>query len=336
MVLVGDSVLRYIDPKKIQPEGERLQKLFVPGLCIEDLQHWLSTTNPCPDVKQATIHVGINNCPAGAVTTEEWLDLVAGCRKTFPRASLRLSSIIPARGRHNLNNAITPSNNNLHTACRRVGVMVIDNKSSFTAKTGAPRLAMYSETDPRHPSRQGAIKLALNFKYAGSDRANNDNNNNENRPVNDRQHRRQQSSQSSPNLANSGSANGPSNDGSQQSSQPPFSSHLHYPPLFVPSHAVPPLGSAPPPPPPLQHSTAQQGTPFSLPHHPGQLATQYHPSSMTRQDTSTLPASGPGQLHYAQPSPSGWGTLHPYALPFLNMLAAQQLHNGGFQTHPCV
>ena len=333
MLLIGDSVLRFIDPRKIQPEGERMEKLFVPGLRIDDLQSWLHTTKPCPGMKQVTVHVGVNSCPAGPVSTEEWLDLVAGCRKTFPRASLRLSTIIPARGRHNLNNAITPSNNNLRTACQRVGVMVIDNTKSFTAQTGAPRLVMYSGTDPRHPSRKGAIRLALNFKYAASDRASN--NNNETRSVSSRQYRRPQHSF---NTAKGGSANGPL-DGNlaPSSSQPPPPSLFHFPPLPTvhQPHAVPPYGPTPIPP-SRQQSTAQPST-YPYPLHHGPLATQNTPAvtSGSRPDAVAQPTSGPGHLQSPQ-FPLGWGALHPHVLPLLNMLAAQHFSNGLMQARSAV
>ena len=84
--------------------------------------------------------------------------------KAFPQASLRLSSIVPARGRHNVNNAIGPSNRNLQVACDQKGVELIDLYKSFVANTGAPRLTMYSEDDPRHPSRRRTSKLAVSIK----------------------------------------------------------------------------------------------------------------------------------------------------------------------------
>ncbi|KAL8603222.1 hypothetical protein ACOMHN_025237 [Nucella lapillus] len=84
------------------------------------------------------------------------------CKKVFPSSTLALSSIIPAKGRHNLNNAIAPSNSNLHKACQLLDVAIIDNTSSFVAPSGAPRLALYR--DPFHPSVQGTAKLAVSMK----------------------------------------------------------------------------------------------------------------------------------------------------------------------------
>ena len=92
--------------------------------------------------------------------------MIAMCRKVFPRASLRLSSIIPARGRNNINNAIVSSNRHLQTACSEAGVEFVDNQSTFTAVSAAPRLSLHK--DNIHPSAKGTARLAANRRYTDS------------------------------------------------------------------------------------------------------------------------------------------------------------------------
>ena len=75
-----------------------------------------------------------------------------------------MSSILPARGRHQLNNSIAPSNRNMSSACTKLNVDMIDNAKSFVTQNGAPRQALYRPKDAIHPSARGTACLALNFK----------------------------------------------------------------------------------------------------------------------------------------------------------------------------
>ncbi|KAL8614563.1 hypothetical protein ACOMHN_014003 [Nucella lapillus] len=137
-------------------------KRILGSMSIADLTTWLHSRPPCPKVKHLFLHVGLNSCSSGQISVNTWTKLMILCKKVFPSSTLALSSIIPAKGRHNLNNAIAPSNSNLHKACQLLDVAIIDNTSSFVAPSGAPRLALYR--DPFHPSVQGTAKLAVSMK----------------------------------------------------------------------------------------------------------------------------------------------------------------------------
>ena len=147
------------------PQNEHLQKICVPRVTVTDLCHWLSHAPASHTISHVTLHVGVNSCPNGLVSEAAWSDLIAMCRKLFSQASLRLSSIMPARGRNNLNNAIVPSNRHLQTACSEAGVEFVDNQSTFTAESGAPRLSLYKDI---HPSAKGTARLAANLRYTDS------------------------------------------------------------------------------------------------------------------------------------------------------------------------
>eukprot|EP00745_Piridium_sociabile_P024706 TRINITY_DN39157_c0_g1_i4.p1 TRINITY_DN39157_c0_g1~~TRINITY_DN39157_c0_g1_i4.p1 ORF type:complete len:967 (+),score=138.64 TRINITY_DN39157_c0_g1_i4:654-3554(+) len=162
VLLIGDSVLKHVNPRKLSPQHELVYKVCIPGLTVNQLTDYLHTMTVPSSVKTIALHVGINSCPSGPISKDVWTDLLSVCKTLFPEASVVASSIIPARGRHNLNNAIIPSNRNLSSVCKTLGVTFIDNQMTFTAKSGAPRLALYQ--DLTHPSAQGTARLAVNLK----------------------------------------------------------------------------------------------------------------------------------------------------------------------------
>jgi hypothetical protein len=133
----------------------------VPGLKLYEVCDWLYHLEPNENIEQATFHVGVNNCPGGTVSEAEWKDLISLSRKAFPCAAIRLSSIIPGRGRQNINNSIFPSNHNMQRVCQQENATYIDNAPTFMTKNGAPRQALYR--DIIHPSARGTALLALNL-----------------------------------------------------------------------------------------------------------------------------------------------------------------------------
>ena len=131
-------------------------------MAIQDVMKWLQTLQDnYPHIQTVLVHIGVNDCVAGHVSTESWVELIDQLKRSFHFAKICLSSIIPARGRHNLNNSIFPSNRNLHAACSDCDITVIDNHDTFITRNGAPRLALYK--DALHPSAKGTVKLAENL-----------------------------------------------------------------------------------------------------------------------------------------------------------------------------
>lgn len=161
-LLIGDSVLSHLDPKRLALRSYRLQKICVGGMTVPDLTQWLNHQPVNDSIRGLIIHVGVNDCSAGPVTVEMWTDLIHLCHKVFPNAHLAFSSLVPAKGMHHLNNIIFPTNRNLKKACSDVDTNFIDQASSFTAISGAPKLSMYK--DSTHPSFKGTAQLASNIK----------------------------------------------------------------------------------------------------------------------------------------------------------------------------
>ena len=154
-------MIRHINPRRFATLSESLYKVCVPGLTTRDLCAWVHSLPIMRSVKAVTLLFGINDCPAGQISQNNWYELIALLKKVYPNASLSFSSIIPAKGRHSLNNSIALSNRNLFKVCQDTRVTYIDNEHTFTAPSGAPRLVLYQ--DLTHPSTQGTVRLAGNL-----------------------------------------------------------------------------------------------------------------------------------------------------------------------------
>ena len=138
-LLTRDSTIKQISPDKMNT-GEYLcvQKICVPSMKTIDLLHWLDQLQPNTKISRLVLHIGVNDCKGGEINTEQWTTLLTKINTTFPAASLIVSSIIPARGRHLMNPAILSSNRNLHSVCNALKITFVDNTSTFVAKRNAP------------------------------------------------------------------------------------------------------------------------------------------------------------------------------------------------------
>ena len=166
MLLVGDSVLKDIDIRKITSTNVTMHKLCFPGMTCEDLAAWLRKQPSKVQMQEVIFHVGVNSVQHGPVSEKSWFDLVSFFRRAYPRASLRASSILPScRASRSFRLNISQSNNALLSVCVRTGVQYIDNTVTFQTQTSAPRQALYK--DQKHPSHRGVISLAWNFRFTG-------------------------------------------------------------------------------------------------------------------------------------------------------------------------
>ena len=168
-LIIGDSVLTYLqEDEMVMSQNENVQIITVSGLQTHDLLTWLQSQSVCSQVQQVTIHIGVNDCKSGEVTSRTWDQILDCCGRVFPLAGMQLSSIIPARGRLPINRSISLSNGNLLRVCRRRAVTFVDNESLFRSRRGAPRKALYSlrPKDFIHPSLQGVRALAWNINRA--------------------------------------------------------------------------------------------------------------------------------------------------------------------------
>ena len=158
ILLIGDPELRNIETHNFAEPTEVVQKICTPGLTVLELCEWRKVAPTKTAIKEVTVHVGVNSCKSGPVRVTAWGDLITKCTTAFPLATLRLSSIVPARGWHNLNNSILPSNRNLAKIYKDRYIKFIDNDKIFTAKSSAPRFDLYM--DAIHPSAKATAQLA--------------------------------------------------------------------------------------------------------------------------------------------------------------------------------
>ena len=164
-LLIGDSMIREINPKKLSPSIQ-MQKICIPGMTIDDLSKWLSSRTPTRNIISVTVHVGLNTCKRGIISRQTWANLLCLLRTTFPQADICMSSLLPAFGQHPANNVIHPSNFNLQAECEQGDAAYVDNIPVFQTISGAPRKQLYNSNDSFHPSRDGAARLACNIKYS--------------------------------------------------------------------------------------------------------------------------------------------------------------------------
>jgi hypothetical protein len=163
-VLIGDSVFSGLHEAKMAVDSEQCQVLSVSGLDRATLLESLRGTDPQPCVTTAVLHVGVNDCKRGRVLgVRAWRDIVGQARRTFPRARLLASSILPYRDQHaHISSCIVDSNSNLRHVCSKTGVVLIDNDSAFYTPSG--HLKSRWLRDPIHPNSRGSSGLAVNIK----------------------------------------------------------------------------------------------------------------------------------------------------------------------------
>ena len=161
-LLLGDSVIRGIDMRRSAPAADITQKVCVPGVKVSDLTAWLRDQQPSAVMTHVTCHVGINDCKDTVVTATAWKAFLHQCKKTFPHASLTASSIVPPKGQQGgIHKNASVSNTHLRAVCKQLRVRCVDHTPTFTAPSGAPKLALYK--DPLHPSPKGTARLAENL-----------------------------------------------------------------------------------------------------------------------------------------------------------------------------
>jgi hypothetical protein len=161
IIVIGDSVLRHVNPKRLSRSMDSVYKVCVPGMTVEDVNYWLYNLQVESNIQTAILHVGVNSCKNAEIGTESWIDTIQLTKKAFPKAKIALSSTVLAFGRHNMNKVIFASNQNLEKACKKTGVSFIDNFSQFRTESGAPKRTLYK--DLTHPSERGTAALAANF-----------------------------------------------------------------------------------------------------------------------------------------------------------------------------
>ena len=166
-LILGDSCISKIDPYKMNTNTyEHVQKVCVPGIKALEIYSWAQIQPIRPKITKLVIHAGVNDSDYGIVSQNNWSQLINVLQKIFPYAQIIMSSIIPTRSNQKTNILISQSNSNLNQACKMFkSVLFVNHTSTFRTTNNAPKKALYTENDQKHPSYQGVILLARNIKY---------------------------------------------------------------------------------------------------------------------------------------------------------------------------
>jgi hypothetical protein len=164
-LLLGDSVVKGVKANLLF-RTETSENLSVSGLTVEDLQSWLREAPRNFTVLYVVTHIGVNSCKRNTVTVRQWSSLIKALKAVFPRATVRLSSMVPLWGSQHgvLKKTVENSNENLKVACHDHQVAYVNQTPTFLTNSGAPRQDLYSR-DGLHPSGKGVIYLANTIKF---------------------------------------------------------------------------------------------------------------------------------------------------------------------------
>ena len=167
-ILLGDSVFTGLHESKMAVRREPTQVLALPGLDRASLMNILRGTKPQPNVTTVVIHVGINDCIRGHVLGNgAWRNIIFQATRTFPKAQLSLSSILPHRDQHaHFSACIMDSNKAMQLSSKRFKAKFIDNDSTFFFEDG--RVKSGWMRDQIHPNGRGSSGLAVNIKRSYS------------------------------------------------------------------------------------------------------------------------------------------------------------------------
>ena len=112
-------MIRHINPRRFATHSESLYKVCVSGVTTRDLCAWVHSLPIMRSVKAVTLHVGINDYPAGQISQNNWYELIALLKKSLLTHHCLSAQSSQPRG-DSLNNAIAPSNRNLFKKCARI------------------------------------------------------------------------------------------------------------------------------------------------------------------------------------------------------------------------
>ena len=160
-LLIGDSVIRGINPDKSNNSDLKWQSFVIPGCRPQHIRNYLDNSTPNPNIQEVTLHVGVNNTKEEMISIKEWSDTFKTVMYAYPVAHITASAILPSKGKDQMHQNIQASNTNLKKTCTRLGITLVEHNHTFQAPSGAPKLALYR--DKYHPSRKGTALLAINL-----------------------------------------------------------------------------------------------------------------------------------------------------------------------------
>lgn len=167
LLLIGDSMIKYIDVDRIMVNGSNNEKICIPGATIERILFEIKNGKFNNETTDVLIHVGSNNIQN--TETNAWdipdklAHLLSETRKRFPMSNVYFSSIIPKYEQSYV--PITDKiNNTISLWCESNDVYFINSRPLFVYKNTI-RFERLSKRDGLHLNKAGVISLAKHLKY---------------------------------------------------------------------------------------------------------------------------------------------------------------------------
>ena len=126
IVLIGDSIIKHIDPKKLSKN--KVYKYTYPGGTAESIATKVCALKPQIAPSHVIIHAGTNNIPTDTAgeCAQKIVNLAGKLKEKFPNSKIGLSSIIQ-RQDIQMATKIDEANKILKQKCMDIGMSFIDN-----------------------------------------------------------------------------------------------------------------------------------------------------------------------------------------------------------------
>ena len=154
--ILGDSMIKYIDTRRMKSNGNNVFRKCFPGSSTEDMKHYM-VPSLAKEPDQVVIHIGTNDFKREPrVLVDNIIELANEAEGPDKKRKVFVSSII-CRQDSTLNNKVRQVNNLLSSACRRNSLSFIDNSNI---------LVNHLNSDGIHLNRKGTALLVKNYSSA--------------------------------------------------------------------------------------------------------------------------------------------------------------------------
>ena len=163
LVVIGDSIVKYVNVDKINPNG-RNKLICIPGGTLHDIRNALISESKQSTIESVILNVGTNHIPYES-PIEISRQLSSFCneiRVKLPNTRLLFSGILP-KVNDKYTSAISYINNRLYHTSRQIGFKLIMHKKFFL-EDGTVNFNLLAK-DRVHLSKHGVAVYGATLKY---------------------------------------------------------------------------------------------------------------------------------------------------------------------------
>ena len=160
LMVIGDSIVRYVEVEDINPDGEN-ELVCLPGARCFQVYREIRKASSAINIKNMVIHCGSNNLPdcMPHQVANQIVEVLRDTRLNLPDCNLLFSAILPKIG-SDFTSGINHVNFRVFKACQEMGIGYINHP--FVTKNGIMDMSMY-----RHQEVKGNRPVHLNTKGVG-------------------------------------------------------------------------------------------------------------------------------------------------------------------------